>query len=666
MMVRRISRITNHHWLLAERKDRPFSGKVARVYIAEVAKTFGLAKLACRNRNSWRIPLRELRNPTACSFQSLVVCLGLWLCCFVGVSSYCRAQEFDRAALQTELARLEQICHSLQLNSQATFTRQWLATQRTDLSVLYLPGVTAEFDATNPQQKNWSAAFQAARNRYAATLFSEAKRHASEGDEAASFRLLWQVLREDPEHAEAKRILGTMASAATVKPRLRKGQTPHPEFGWPAGSYSRIETPHFLLTTRGEPRQSVELAQLMERYYALWRQVFYPLWATPGMLANKFEGRNTPWEKAREMQVVLLRDRQDYLQVLGVTEQNAAVSVGYYAPQKKMSFFFAAPDYEVTLFHELTHQLFAEATNIDARPDAGSLGGVWLTEGIALYMESLVNRGTYWTLGGIDAPRLQTARYRAVRDGFWAAWESFTKGHVEDWKQDPKIALLYTQACGLTHLYMDQLSQPSAREALLRALVGVYQNQLNFDELRLMLGSEDEARKLAYQQALTLTDDDVRALCDAGLTSPSLVLAGSQLSPEYWQELKCLAAGLTWLDVSFSNAKSSDLAWVSSADMLERLSLEGTACDGEILKQVAKLARLKELDLTGCAIDDDSLEAMAGHSQLETLWLSKTQVSDAAIETLGKLPRLKFCEIEGTNISPGVWERFSQSKSLGK
>ncbi len=568
--------------------------------------------------------------------------------------------------MQAELARLEQICQSLQLNTQATFTRQWLATQRTDLNVLYLPGVTAEIDATNPQQQKWSAAFQAARNRYAATLFSEAKRLAAEGEEAESFRVLWQVLREDPEHAEAKRILGTLASAATVKPRLRKGQTPHPEFGWPAGSYSRIETPHFLLTTRGDPRQSVDLAQLMERYYALWRQVFYPLWATPGMLANKFEGRNTPWEKAREMEVVLLRDRQDYLQVLGVAEQNASVSVGYYAPHKKMSFFFAAPDYEATLFHELTHQLFAEATNIDARSDAGSLGGVWLTEGIALYMESLVNRGTYWTLGGIDAPRLQTARYRAVRDGYWADWEPFTKGHVEDWKQDSKIALLYTQACGLTHLYMDQLSQPAARESLFRALVGVYQNQLSFDELRVMLGSDDEACQLFYQQALTLNDVNVRALCHAGLTIQSLVLTGSQLSPESWQELKSLAAGLTWLDVSFTNAKSNDLAWVSSAGKLERLSLEGTSCDGEILKQVAQLTRLKELDLTGCAINDDSLQILAGHSQLETLWLSKTHVSNAAIETLGKLPQLKFCEIEGTNISPAVWQRFSQSKSLGK
>ncbi len=593
-----------------------------------------------------------------------VVSLVIVTCTFAHVSYSLHAQEFDRAALQTELARLEQICSSLELHAQATLTREWLATKRTDLNVLYLPDAAPDFDSLAPQHKNWWDAFQSARNRYANTLFADARRLATDGDEAAAFRLLWQVLREDPNHAEAKRILGTLASAADVQPRIRKGTTPHPDFGWPAGSYSRIETPHFLLTTRGAPRDSLELAQLMERYYALWRQVFYPMWATPGMLTNKFDGRNSPWEKSQEMAVVLLRDRNDYLQVLGVAEQNAAVSVGYYAPQKKTSFFYAAPEYETTLFHELTHQLFAEATHIDARPDAGSLGGVWLTEGIALYMESLVDRGTYWTLGGIDAPRLQTARYRAVRDGYWADWKQFTRGHIEAWKQDPQIALLYTQSCGLTHLYMDRLAQPTAREALMKSLVAVYQNQPSFDDLRPMLGSDDEVAKLTYQQALILTDDDVHAVCNSGLACESLVLAGSKLSPETWQKLKVLASGLTWFDVSFANTRSSDLTWLSQASVLERLSLEGTHCDGEVLKNIAQLPSLKELDLSGCAIDDSGLELLAGHAALETLWLTHTQVTDVALETLGKLPQLKFCHTEGTNISVPAWERFSRSKSL--
>src|SRR5690606_33884125 len=149
----------------------------------------------------------------------------------------------------------------------------------------------------------------------------------------------------------------TLAKAATVTPRLRKGAAVHPDYGWPAGSYSRIQSPHFILTTRGDPRSSLELAQLMERFYALWRQMFYPLWAAPGVLDKRFEGRSTPWERPKEMSVVLLADREDYLRLLGMAEQNAAVSVGYYAPQLQTSFFYVAPNYEITLFHELTHQL---------------------------------------------------------------------------------------------------------------------------------------------------------------------------------------------------------------------------------------------------------------------------------------------------------------------
>ncbi len=595
---------------------------------------------------------RTLTHPKATA-QLIPITVIIWLC-----SALSNAQEIDRTAFQNELHRLEQICDSLSLREQSSITRQWLATQRDDLNALYLPSPPLDVDPSNKILSNWSEHFQAARSRYAQRLFTQAQQLAQAGDETASFRLLWQVLREDTNHTEAKRILGTLATAATVRPRLRKGTAPHPDFGWPAGSYSRIETPHFLLTTRGDPRQSVELAQLMEQYYALWRQVFYPLWAKPGMLTNKFEGRNTPWEKSNEMAVVLLRDRQDYLQVLGVAEQNAAVSVGYYAPQAKTSFFYAATNYQVTLFHELTHQLFAEATNIDARPEAGSLGGVWLTEGIALYMESLVDRGGYWTVGGLDSPRLQTARYRAVRDGYWAEWTEFTRGHVEGWKEDPQIALLYTQASGLTHLFMDQLPQPAARESLLQALVSVYQNQPDFNALLSQLGMDDDSAKLAYQQHLTLTDEDVRSLSEAGLPGQSLVLAGSELTHESWLGLKSLATDLTWFDVSFSNAKSNDLAWLSEAIALQRLSVEGTHCNGELIAIVSQLPSLKELDLSGCAIDDAALRPLANHAELETLWLTGTQVTDAALKTLEQLPKLEYCHIEGTRISTVAWERF--------
>lgn len=573
---------------------------------------------------------------------------------------YAIAQEFDRVAWHDELNRLAQICSSLELNAEAAITRSWLPTERQDLNVLFLPDQSPGHGGTG-HRAQWAQQFQMGRVRYAQWLFQQAHGLATAGDEAAAFRMLWQVLREDAEHAEAKRILGTLAKAATVTPRLRRGTTIHPDFGWPAGSYSRIETPHFELTTRGDPQSSVKLAQLMERFYAMWRQVFYPLWSTPGALTKKFEGRNVAWERATEMSVVLLADREDYLKLLGIAEQNAAVSVGYYAPHKQMSFFYAAPNYEVTLFHELTHQLIAEATNFDASPEAGSTGGVWLTEGIALYMESLMDRGSYWTVGGIDASRLQTARYRALRDGYWADWQTFTTGPGTAWKEDPQIGLLYTQATGLMHLFMDRLSQPAARDALMQALISVYQTQPEFDPLLGLLTSDGVVPQTAYQRELLLGDADVHALCTGRLPCESLVLARSQLTRDSWRKLEALANHLQWLDLSHSNATAADLEWLGTARQLQRLSVEGTRCDGNLVRHVAALPQLQELDVSGCPIDDAALEPLRGHPHLETLWLTRTQVTDAVLETLDTLPALRFCHIDGSGITAAAWEAFERS-----
>jgi hypothetical protein len=595
-----------------------------------------------------------------------------WLTLWPGLTHAQPAEpeiEAARTAWHKELQRLEQVCLSLKLTDEARLTNAWLPRSPGNGELLYLPFSLPAVKANNASQAKWAAYFQAARSKYAQALFEEAHRLAQSGDEAAAFRMLWHVLREDEQHSEAKRVLGTLATAATVRPRLRKGTTTHPTYGWPAGSYSRIETPHFLLTTRGTPQQSVELAQWMERYYALWRQVFYPLWATPGALVNKLEGRNTPWEKSHQLSVLLLKDRDEYLQVLGVVEKNAAVSVGYYAPQTKTSFFYLAENYEATVAHELTHQLFAEATKIDARAEAGNLAGVWLIEGIALYMESLTDRDTYWTLGGIDALRLQTARYRAVRDGYWADWPGFTRGTVESWKQDPQIALLYTQATGLTHLFMERLPQPMGREALLQCLIGVYQQQADFDPLLRMLGGDfggdQAAAKIAYQQALTLADADVQALTRAQHPCQDLVLAGSQLTPASWQELSTVAAGLEWLDVSFSNARSADLAWLPQATQLRRLSVEGTGCDAALVSTLRQLPELQELDLSGCPIDDAALKALVRHPGLVTLWLSHTQVTEAVLDTLATLPKLQYCYVDGSKIPAAAWERFAREHLKG-
>lgn len=572
----------------------------------------------------------------------------------------------DRAAMQRELDRLAGICDQLQLLDEAATCRVWLVDElRADQRTLYLPVALPVESASDPRQASWCRHFIAARRDHARWLYAEARRLAGGGDEVAAFQKLWHVLREDPDHAEAQRVLGPLASAAQVRPRLRGSTASHPQFSWPGPSYRRIQTPHFLVTTRAKAKESLDISQQLEAAHALWSQLFFEQWAEPGQLAGRLAGGNQPWKESRKMEVILLRDRDDYLETLGVREKNIGVSVGYYNAQAKQSYFYPHENLAATFFHELTHQLFAEASRVRTQADAGARGGVWMLEGIALYMESLTPHDTYWTVGGIEAKRLQTARYRAVRDGYWPAWTTFTEATIDQWKADPDVALFYAHAAGLTHAFMDLMpDRRQSRQAFMQALTALYEGRSPASPPMLAhLASDEPAAQLAYQQLMTVSEVQLNGLLESGRLVSELVLAGSEFQSATWQALS-RQTELQWLDVSFSNCTSSDLSWIGQATALERLSVEGTAVDGLILSDVARLPKLNELDLSGCAIEDADLQALRGQATLRVLWLTNTPVTDAILETLATLPNLQSCDVGGTRITPAAWQAFLRQHPL--
>jgi len=582
------------------------------------------------------------------------------------------ASSLDRAAMQLEMKRLAGICDTVQLVDEAITCRDWvIVDERLDQRRLYLPVELPAEDASNAKQASWCRHFIAARRGHARWLYAETQRLARAGDEAEAFRTLWQAMREDPGHAEGRRVLGSLVNAVQVRPRLRPGTAAHPDFGWPARSYNRVQTPHFMLTSRADTRASIEIAQRLEAAHALWSQLFFEQWAKPGQLAAKLAGETSAWNESRKMEVILLKDREEYIETLGVREANIGVSVGYYNNRSKQSFFYPSEELQATFFHELTHQLFSESSRIDTLNDAGSQGGIWILEGIALYMESLRSHGTYWTVGGIDAPRMQTARYRAVRDGYWPAWNTFAGGTIDQWKEDPNVALYYAHSAGLTHALFDLLpaantksDTKSARDSYMAALTATYEGRPTSSlGLLRQLAEDEEAAKLKYQALMTVTDEQLTALNRSGVQVTELVLAGSEFQPETWQVLG-EQRKLQWLDLSFCNCLSRDLGWLGGLKQLERLSVEGSAVDGAVMKQVAELKALEELDLSGCAIDDRALQALRGHPKLEILWLTNTQVTDAALPILGTLPNLKACDIGGTKITPAAWDAFLREHPL--
>jgi hypothetical protein len=562
----------------------------------------------------------------------------------------------DRQQFSEELSRLTKICERLQLNKEAELTQNWLSVNRTDVQRLYLPSEVPK-ETGNKSVDSWRSHFLHARRRHAEYLFAQATQAVQQDNERLAYQLLWQVVRENPEHAEALRTLGSLVAAATARPSQKSGAKLSllPSLG----GINRWQTPNFQLYTRVPAKVAVGMSQQLEQLFVLWTQQFYELWAPQGLLKNRLSGGSDRWPDFDRIQVVLLDDRAEYLKLLGLTEKNIAVSVGYYNPTAKISIFYSGDDLQETIYHEVTHQLFSEASNLKTAPMLEKVPGAWCIEGLALYMESLAPGSEGWSVGGLDAKRLQTARYRALRDEHWPLWQPWCQNSLDDWKASSDIALNYSHAAGLTHLFLDILPKlpetEQARNTFFDYVRTVYEGRQSADALFSLLGSTEQAAQQNYRLWLTITDQQLEQLSASAAAVKHLVLSRSQLT-DYTRLAQFKQ--LKWLDLSFTNVSDEQLDWLGQLTDLNRLSLEGSQISGDVLKQIAKLKNLKELDLSLCKVDDAALAYLAMHPKLETLWLTGTKVSSKSLSTLSTLAKLKSCDVSSTVISVDSWQEF--------
>lgn len=612
-----------------------------------------------------QVPYFQVRNMLICCKRTIARCLlsGMWLMLLAAGTCGQDVPRLNAARVRFdhELDRLASICDKLELDEAAQVTRSWLPHARRDQLALFLPNDISGVDLKNDVTRHWLTSFNEARRKYASALFEAAVELVKE-DESAAYRLLWHVLREDPDHAPTRLLLGSLASQVSATPRIRSGTAVLADLKWKPRSYLTVRTPHFEVVSRGSRDQTAKLAQNLEKFFILWTQVFYSTWAPEGKLAGRMAKQSNvrvTWPQRERFHVAFLADRGEYLKLLGASEDAIDASVGYYSPQGRRVILYAGDDFGVTLNHELTHQFFAEATGVSSGESVGAEHSYWLVEGIAMYMESLTDRGPYWTVGGWEVPRQQTSRYRGVRDGFWVSKDRLAASSLGVWKNDPQVALLYTHASGVTHALMSGRVSERSRERTIATVSQIYSSNGNTAKLLDSFGATEEAAKLAYQDAVIVDDEDVQNLAASGLQVEDLVLCGSELNAKSWQSL-ARQSTLRWLDVSFSNIGTDSLSnWLAGSQSLERLSLEGTAVDGGILRQIASLKGLRELDLSDCEVDDQQLSVLKGHPRLETLWLTHTQVTDATLNTLRSMPKLKTVEATGSRANAANWRSYS-------
>lgn len=583
----------------------------------------------------------------------------------------------DRAAIDRkfaeELDALARKCDELQLPEQAQITRRWFIPRRYQVQYHFPPDAYAREtrekrlptppSASAPElQQRWWKRFNEVRASQAERLFEFAKHRLSEKRLQESFALLHEVLWENPDHAEARRILGYRGKPGNWTPQERQPRYSRtsqydPTFNWAPNRHGVVDTAHFRIRTNADPKAAIETATFLEDCRDVWSIVFTGFWLDAAELQARFDGKDPPPppRSTKKLEVVLFASREEYIAQLEPYEKNIAASSGYFAPGRMTSFFYVDAEDEsvrINWAHEISHQLFSAASRNP--PTLGRNAHFWVIEGAAMYMESLTRRGGYFTTGGFESQRLQDARHRLHNQRQHAALSELTPLGQEAFQRDPRVREYYTAAAGYTHFLLDG-DHGRRRDAFHRFLKGIYDEQDSVDRLETQLGAPVGEIEEAYRNFLDVTDDDLRRLNDASIRR--LVLGRTSATPNGLLALKQLA-GLKKLDLTDLKGVDDSLSFLAPKCDLEELSLFGTAVTSNCSKRLAQMKSLRELNLSHTKIDDRAIATLSSLPSLAVLEIANTKVTDAAEQSLRKLRSLQELDLEGTSISAECRERL--------
>lgn len=591
-------------------------------------------------------------------------CATLLLTLLATPTSAWSADPIDRhgadATFEAELTALAAKCDELGLTDQAEVSRTWYVPRDPRRHYLFLPSNTdaAKPARTAPQLvKFWYDKFRQVRREQAERLFDLACGEIRSGDEAAAYRLLHEVLHEDPDHAEARRVLGYAQGERgwrheSRRPSRKRNRGPHPQFGWPSNQYWQIESEHFELTTNFSARTGNEVVAYLERVYAAWHQLFYPYWSVAGRLAARVDGKDVALGPDQVFSVVLFRDREEYVRQLTRAVPQIGMSVGYYSQDQKTAFFYAGEDADRAAWaHESTHQFFQESGVV--APQVGERGNVWMVEGVALYMESYIDHDLYVTTGGADADRLQYARYRKLSQGYYVPLSQLVRYDRQQLQEDPNIRQIYSQSAGLTH-YLIHGEHGCWMHPFIDYMIAVYRGAGQPQTLASEIGESYEQLDQGYHKFLNVTDADL-AFVDAGIKA--LCLAHTQVTDSGLEKLP-VCPQLRWLDLTQTAASDEGVKCFRESRQLNQLTLEGTRITDGALETVARFGDLEELDLSRTAVTDDGLKQLSRLSKLRTLFLTGTTVTDEGLAALDSLRNLQQLDVQGTKVTSAGMEQL--------
>jgi hypothetical protein len=440
------------------------------------------------------------------------------------------ARDAAEASYRISLGELAQWCDERQLASAGKLVREWLPIRDPFKSYIFkLPESfepQTELNGGGPSAVEFGERFATLRRAQADALFSLARRAHTAGEASLAFDLVREACRENPDHADARTILGYVRTGGgwalpDTARRLSAGQIYHDKFGWVSAGqvkqyemgrrYSRgkwisaedderlhasirtgwrIDSEHYVVTTNHSLEEGVRLARRLEQLYDVWRHVFVDYYTPQSEIDRWFKGPAASSTAAksvaaprlrRQHQVSYVRNRDEYNNELRPRQPQIEITLGIYFSQPRTAYFFAGDEqYAGTLLHEGAHQLFQE-TRQSGR-DVGTKNNFALVEAVACYMESLVEHEHWYTLGGIEEGRVPAARKRLLEDQFYVPLREVTAFGMRELQRDLRLPRIYSQISGQA-LFLLHADNGRYRRALVETLLAIYTNKADADTL---------------------------------------------------------------------------------------------------------------------------------------------------------------------------------------
>ncbi len=367
------------------------------------------------------------------------------------------------------------------------------------------PGL-ANIGVAGKTASGWKSDREAIRATSAAKFFELATKAATARQYSLADSCLRKVIVRQPEHAEARRLLGFVPfeggwATPYAVAQLKAGKTLHPTYGWVKASWvphleagelpSRaglsqgrevwvaadladaersdwasaweIDTEHFLIRSNVPLSEAIDFGRHLETLNQLFESLLADVIGDASPLAQRFRSRTMVGERPDERhKVAYFASRDQFVENLRARRPDIGESLGIYLPadrgRRGQAYFFRDKagqiDVTATLYHEVSHQLLFESGIAGPNVYKKNVGNFWVFEGLGTYFETFaIGDDGAVEIGGMVGPRLAAARRNLVMKERIVPLKTFVN-YNEAGFMGGDVFLHYQQAIALTTFLM--------------------------------------------------------------------------------------------------------------------------------------------------------------------------------------------------------------------